>query len=82
MTKLFGTVKPHMEVITTDGQTIGRVDHEEGQDRIKLTRNEAGEHRYINWDWVDRAEGGKLHLNLDGAALHEKWKSDSTAHIR
>ena len=82
MTKLFGAVKPQMEVVTADNQTIGRVDHEEGQDRIKLTRNEAGEHRFINWDWVDRVEDGKLRLNLSRLKLQEQWKSDASAHIR
>jgi hypothetical protein len=81
MTKLFDAVKPHMEVVSADGRVVGKVDHEEGQDRIKLTRDESGEHRFVNWDWVDRVSEGKLHLKLDKTSLQEKWKADRIAHI-
>lgn len=82
MTKLIGALKPHMEVVSADGQLVGKVDHEDGQDRIKLTRDDAGEHRYLNWDWVERVSNGKLHLNLNKSGLHEQWKTNPSAHIR
>jgi hypothetical protein len=81
MTKLYDAVVPHMEVLSADGKPIGKVDHEEGVDRIKLTREEAG-HKYINWDWVDRVQNGKLLLNLKFDQLQESWKTDPSAHIR
>jgi hypothetical protein len=32
MTKFIGKVAPQMEVLASDGQTVGKVDHEDGQD--------------------------------------------------
>jgi hypothetical protein len=81
MTKLYDAVAPHMEVLSADGKIVGKIDHEEGVDRIKLTR-EGAEHKYINWDWVDRVENGKLLLNLDLQSVQQNWKVNPTAHIR
>ena len=81
MTKFIDSVSPHMDVVSADGKKVGKVDHQEGVDRIKLTRD-GGEHHYINWDWVDRIEGGKVCLNLNVSDIHERWESDPSAHIR
>jgi hypothetical protein len=81
MTKFYDAVEPHMDVLSSDGRPVGKVDHQEGVDRIKLTRNR-GEHHYINWDWVDRVEDGKLHLNVSQSELQRSWQKDPSAHIR
>ena len=33
-------IKEHMEVLGSDGQHVGTVDHLEGQNKIKLTKND------------------------------------------
>jgi hypothetical protein len=81
MTKLYDAITPHMQVVSADGKPVGKVDHEEGVDRIKLTR-EGPEHKYVNWDWVDRAEAGKLVLNINLHELRKNWERDPSAHIR
>jgi hypothetical protein len=61
MTKLYDAVVPHTEVLSADGKIVGKIDQEEGVDRIKLTR-EGPEHKYINWDWVDWCKYGRRRL--------------------
>ncbi len=81
MTKLLDAVQPHMPVVTADGAPVGSVDHEEGEDHIKLTEQE-GRHKYVSWDWVDRVDEGKLVLNLARAQLEKAWKSNPEGRIR
>ena len=82
MTKFIGKVEPHMEVVDSAGQTVGRVDHEEGQDRIKLAKDKDGRHHWINWDMVEQVESGKVRLNLTTGALQKSWQNDPSSHIR
>lgn len=71
-----------MDVVASDGQMIGKVDHEEGQDRIKLTKDQNGQHHWSNWDMVERVESDKVHLNMGANALQEAWRKNPDAHIR
>ena len=43
-------IKEHMDVIASDGQKIGNVDHLDGKDKIKLTKSDApdGKHHLIS----------------------------------
>jgi hypothetical protein len=82
MTKFIGKVDPQMEVLASDGQPVGKVDHEDGQDRIKLAKDKDGQHHWINWDMVEGVEGGKLRLNMSSKALQDSWKKNPTSHIR
>jgi hypothetical protein len=44
------TIKEHMEVVGSDGVHIGTVDHMDGPDQMKLTKNDeaaGGEHHFI-----------------------------------
>lgn len=61
-------IKPHMEVIDTEGRHIGTVDHVEGG-QIKLTRTDStdGQHHYVEAGAIDRVEGDRLVLR-DSAA--------------
>jgi hypothetical protein len=46
-------IKEHMDVIASDGQKIGNVDHLDGKDKIKLTKGDApdGKHHLIPLGW-------------------------------
>ena len=48
----------HMEVISSDGQRIGTVDHLDGPDRIKLAKSTSpdGQHHYVPLTWVDHID--------------------------
>ncbi len=61
-------IKDHMEIVGSDGEHVGVVDHMDGQ-RMKLTRTDpaaGGEHHYIHIDMVESVEDGKVVLNRTG----------------
>ena len=68
-------IKEHMEVVGSDGQHVGTVDHVDGQ-RIKLTRTDAaagGEHHYLHLDNVAAVESGKVRLTRTAAQAKDEW---------
>lgn len=68
-------IKEHMEVLGSDGQQVGTVDHLEGQ-RIKLTRkgpSEDGEHHYIELDKVSSVQDGRIRLACTAEQAREGW---------
>ncbi len=72
----FANITEHMEVLGSDGQHIGTVDHLDGADKIKLTKSDAtdGKHHFIPVDLVDHVD---THVHLTKAAKDVKaaWKS-------
>ena len=68
-------IKEHMEVIASDGQTVGTVDHMEGSDRIKLTRQSSGHghHHIIPLAWVDHVDA-HVHLSKTADFVAQNWQ--------
>jgi hypothetical protein len=69
-------IREHMEVLGSDGQHVGTVDHMEGEDQIKLTKNDPeadGMHHFIPMDWVDHVDA-KVHLNKSSREAKREWK--------
>ena len=62
-------IRPHMEVVGSDGLHIGTVDHVEG-DRIKMTRKDSndGAHHYVPLSDVTRVDS-QVHVATTAAAL-------------
>lgn len=62
-------VRPHMDVIASDGERIGKVDAVEGQ-RIKLTKDASadGQHHHVDLSDVARVDE-HVHLSKTRAAL-------------
>ena len=58
------TIRERMEVVRSDGEHVGTVDHLDGSDRIKLMRNDSadGKHHFIPTDWVGHVDQ-YVHLN-------------------
>jgi hypothetical protein len=70
-------IKEHMEVLGSDGVHVGTVDHLEGRDQVKLTKddpNAGGEHHFIPLAWVDRVDQ-QVHLKQSGAEAKARWKT-------
>src|SRR5215813_3029160 len=70
-------IKEHMEVVGSDGVHVGTVDHLEGRDTVKLTKDDpdaGGEHHYIPLAWIDHVEM-KVHLKQSAAEAKARWKS-------
>ena len=69
-------IKQHMEVVGLDGKHVGTVDHLEGSDRIKLTKNDqqaAGRHHFVSLDAVQRVDD-KVHLNKAAETIFLEWQ--------
>jgi len=66
----------HMEVVGSDGEHVGTVDHL----AIKLTKSDPtayGEHHILSLDMVDSVEDGKLVLNVTAEeAMDEEQEID------
>jgi hypothetical protein len=70
-------IKEHMEVLGADGVHVGTVDHLEGRDQLKLTKDDpdaGGEHHFIPLAWVDRVDA-HVHLKQSGAEAKARWKT-------
>jgi hypothetical protein len=68
-------IKEHMDVVGSDDQHVGTVDHVEGQ-RIKLTRKDpsaGGEHHYIDLNKVSSVQGGRVRLACTAQEASQSW---------
>ena len=69
-------IKEHMDVISSDGSRIGRVDYLEGTNQIKLTKSDDpdGKHHLIPMSWVDHVDQ-HVHLNKAANDARAQWKA-------
>jgi hypothetical protein len=70
------TIKEHMDVISSDRKTVGQVDHLDGPDKIKLTKQSSPDgqhHHFIPVSWVDHVDQ-HVHLNKSGAEVTSHWQ--------
>ena len=70
-------IKEHMEVLGSDGQHVGIVDHLEGSNQIKLAKKDPkaeGKHHFIPTDWVDHIDQ-HVHLNKSSKDVQAQWKA-------
>lgn len=70
-------IKEHASVIASCGTQIGKVDHLEGQDSIKLTRSddEHNEHHLIPLSWVSEIKDGNVILNKNLEETRNEWQT-------
>jgi hypothetical protein len=72
----FENIQEHMEVLGSDGQHVGTVDHLEGADKIKLAKSDArdGKHHFISVDLIDKVDS-KVHLKKAAKDVQAGWQS-------
>jgi hypothetical protein len=71
------SIKEKMEVLGSDGQHVGVVDHLDGTDKIKLTKSDAkpgGQHHIIPLAWVDKVDA-HVHLNKNTKDAITQWQA-------
>jgi hypothetical protein len=71
-------VQEHMDVISSDRKMVGKVDHLDGPDKIKLTKQSSpnGEHHhFIPVSWIDHVDQ-HVHLNKTGADVTAQWEHE------
>ena len=68
------TITEHMPVLGADGEHVGTVDHLDGADRLKLTKNDASgdKHHFIPLSWVERVDTHVL-LKRSAADTRSEW---------
>ncbi len=66
-------ITKHANVIASCGTKVGTVDHLDGSDKIKLTRNEEGSHHLIPLSWVSEIKDNQVLLNVDSEEVKNKW---------
>ena len=69
-------IKEHMEVLGSDGQHVGTVDHMDGADKIKLAKSDTkdGKHHFIPLSLVDHVDA-RVHLNKSAKDAMAQWKT-------
>ena len=66
-------IKEHMTVVGNDGGHVGTVECLEGN-RIKLTKESEGHHRYIETKLVASVEGDSVKLSMDATSVRDMCK--------
>ena len=66
-------IKPDMPVVCSQDGQFAEVDHMEGEDTIKLKRDDAGQHHYIPLSWVTSVEVGKVKVDRPGEEAMQDW---------
>lgn len=75
--QLLGNVVEHMDVVGSDDQPVGKVDHIR-RDRIILTKNDSpdGRHHSIVCSKIDRVEDGKVFLDKTAEEAKREFADD------
>jgi len=72
-----GLIKPQMPVVGSNNTQFAVVDHLEGRDMIKLTKDATGQHHYIPLTWV-AAVDDKVHVDRPDAQAMREWTTTAT----
>jgi hypothetical protein len=75
------TAKEHQEVLGSDGEHVGTVDHVRG-DRILLTRTDrdaGGRHHSIPSSWIQTVDD-KVHLSKTAEQAQQAWRDEENRH--
>ena len=67
-------IKPHMPVVCSENGQFATVDHVEGADSIKLSKDVNGEHHYIPMSWVTSVDN-KVHIDRPGDKAMRQWST-------
>ena len=67
-----------MQVVcgTDENAQFATVDHMEGNDTIKLRRDDAGQHHYIPLSWARRIVDGKIQVDRPATDVMAQWSTE------
>jgi hypothetical protein len=71
-------IKPHMPVVCSNDGQFATVDHLEGKEAIKLSRDKDGKHHYIPMSWVKSVDD-KVHIDRPGDQAMREWSETPPA---
>lgn len=67
-------IKEHMPVVCSEGGQFATVDHMDGANFIKLTKDESGNHHWIPTEWVTNVDS-HVHVDRPGDQAMSEWLS-------
>lgn len=73
-------IREHMPVVCSKGGQFGTVDHLDGGDTIKLTKDERGQHHWIPVSWVKSVDD-KVHVDRPGEQVMKEWMTSPPAGV-
>jgi hypothetical protein len=76
MTNFAKEIKEHMPVVGTDGTEFAQVDCLQGENMIKLTRDENGNHHWIPISWVTDVSS-VVQLDRSVMQVQEEWSTSN-----
>ena len=68
-------IKPDMPVVCSEDGQFAVVDHIEGQDSIKLKKDDSGTHHFIPLSWVKSVDQ-KVHIDRPGDQAMREWRTE------
>lgn len=68
-------IKKHADVIASCGTKVGTVDHLEGENQLKLTRDENDQHHLIPTSWIGEVKDDQVILNKNSQEVQENWQA-------
>jgi hypothetical protein len=74
-------IKAHMPVVCSEEGQFGTVDHMDGSDWIKLTKDNKGQHHWIPTSWVTRVDE-RVHVDRPGNQAMKEWSTSPPAGVR
>jgi hypothetical protein len=74
-------IKAHMPVVCSEEGQFGTVDHMDGSDWIKLTKDNKGQHHWIPTSWVTRVDE-RVHVDRPGDQAMREWSTSPPAGVR
>ncbi len=69
-------IKPHMPVVCSKDKQFATVDHVEGSNSIKLTKDGNGQHHFIPLSWVTTVDD-KVHVDRPGDQAMREWSTQA-----
>ena len=76
-----GNIRPGMDVVGSDGEHLGTVDHVDGN-RIKLRRNDpasGGQHHWLAQDTIAEVDGNTVRLALPAGEARQAWQGEAAS---
>ena len=68
-------IKKQSDVIASCGTKVGTVDHLEGDNQLKLTRDENDQHHLIPTGWIGEVKDDKVVLIKNSEEVKQQWQA-------
>ena len=65
-------IREHMPVVCSENGQFATVDHMDGNNYIKLTKDDSGQHHWIPVSWVTTIDD-KVHVDRPGDQAMQEW---------